>query len=194
MKNLTTLLLAISLFYSFSSIAQTQGLYFTEITTISTIPKKVYSGYLYEVTDSSIVLANIDSKARKIVQKKMDDGGVQIISFRYANIEKISCKRLNRGRGLKFFLGGLTATTILLFTIYKPDFGGLSLFGGNNYNYTPHSDNSTIIVAPVLLSIPLGVLSGSIPNKSENIYGDYTNFQKIKSDLKNISYVQMYKN
>ena len=191
MKNVTLFLLALIVFYGFSSVAQTKGLYFSKVTTLAgpSIQKKVNYGYLYEVNDSTIVLANIDSHVSKIVQKKMIDGDFQKTILRYSNIEKISLKRLNRGRFFIFFVGGLTLTGFLFMTIWKPDFGGI--FGG--VNYRPHSDNTNIVVAPVLLSIPLGVMSGIKPNKLEKINGDYFNFEESKFELQKISFVQMYK-
>ena len=194
MKNVTLFLLALIVFYGFSSVAQTKGLYFSKVTTLDSpsISKKVIYGYLYEVNDSTIVLANIDSRFSRIVQKKMTDGDFQKTILRYANIEKISLKRLNRGRFLKIFLGGLASSVILLYTIWKPDFGIGRMFGG--VNYRPQSDNTELVVAPVLLSIPLGVLSGSLSNNIAYIYGNYSNFEQSKSELQKISFIQIYQN
>ena len=194
MKNVTLFLLALIVFYGFSSVAQTKGLYFSKVTTLAgpSIQKKVNYGYLYEVNDSTIVLANIDSHVSRIVQKKMIDGDFQKTILRYSNIEKISLKRLNRGRFFIFFVGGLTLTGFLFMTIWRFS----TNFGITNTNYTPtpQSDNTNIVVAPVLLSIPLGVLSGIKPNKLEKINGDYFNFEESKFELQKISFVQMYKN
>ncbi len=198
MKNVTTLLLVVFLFNSFSSTAQRIDLYLSKVKIIPShsIQDEVQSGYLYEVNDSTIVLANIDSKVSRIVQKKMRDGDFQKIILRYSNIEKISLKRLNRARGLKFIVVGLTLTAISLAILYKPNYGG-GLWGGNgstNYNNANNSNNPDLFAIPFVLSIPLGIVSGSTPNNLENIHGNYSNFKQSKSELQKISFVEMNKN
>ena len=189
MKKLIASLSIIYIIFSFSAEAKKIKLYETFVKTIS---GEKFSGLLYEVTDSTIVLANFSRKeTTEILREKLKNGDFTKVVFHFDDVKHFYLKKLHRRNFGKVLGGGVltfTALGILVYANLPPPNPAMCGCGFPN--------EFSLFIFPILgaiVSFPIAIIAELIPNSYEKIDGNFYNFREAQFKIMKYSFVEKIK-